>query len=375
MKLSIEKSAFLKALSHGQSVVEKHTTIPILSNVLLHANQNALRLTTTDMDMGLNESVSAAVEQEGSHTVSAQMLFEIVRKLPENEIIHLEFLEDKGQLYIHSGRANFRLSCLPAQDFPKISKTDLPHTFTMQTQTLKRMLDQSRFAISSEEGRYYLNGIYMHIFNDGSQTYLRFVATDAHRLACVQTPIPAGAENIPGVIIGRKTINELMRLLDSDMENITISLSETRIEFRFPQGELSSRLVDGQFPDYKNAIPVYNNKVMITPLEEFNQAAERVATLAFVTDKIRIIKLKAQNNRATLYSDTQELGHASEEFSVDYPYDEPLDIGFNVRYLLDILGQIEGEEAQLMFEHSNAPVLIKGTLSPNSFYVLMPLRV
>lgn len=375
MKFLVEKTAFLKALSHGQSVIEKQTTIPILSNVLLHANQNTLNLTTTDMDMGLNENIPAEIHEEGAQTVSAQTLFEIVRKLPESEKIKIEFLQDKAQLYIQSGRANFKLSCLPVDEFPKLVKADLPYNFSISTKTLKHILSQSRSAISVEEGRYYLNGIYMHVVGDAGEKSLRFVATDAHRLACVQIPVPEGAQNIPGVIIGRKTIHELIQLLDCEDETITIALSETRIEFRFSNGTLSSRLIDGKYPDYKNAIPTQNNHVMIAPLDEFRQAVERVATLALITDKIRVVKLKAKNNVATFYSDSQDMGHASEEFEVDYPYDEEIDMGFNVRYLFDILSQLEGEEVQFMFEHSNSPVLVKGSLSDFPFYVLMPLRI
>jgi DNA polymerase III subunit beta len=372
MKLTVDRSAFLKALSHGQSVVERRTTIPILSNVLLIATPMGLSLITTDTDLALIESVPAIVTEPGSTTVSAQMLFDIVRKLPEGSTIELTLISETGQLHLKGGRSQFNLSCLPPEDFPQIAQGELPFHFTLPTATFKKLLDRAKFAMSTEETRYYLNGIHFHIMEKDGKKILRSVATDAHRLAFIEVPLPSGAENMPGIIVGRKTITEVRKLIDDPSVEVSISLSPTRIEFAFENAVLSSRLIDATYPEYEKAIPMANDKTAIVDAKTFAAAVDRVATVS--NDKVRTIKMNLGNNMLTLSAASHDQGNATEEMPVDFPH-TPIEIGFNARYLLDIAQQIEEDEAQVVLGNGEAPAIIKGMTDQEATYVLMPMRV
>lgn len=373
MKLTIDRAVFLKALSHGQSVVERRTTIPILSHVLLQTTDAGLTLSTTDMDLALQEMIPAEIHEPGAITVSAHMLFDIVRKLPDGLAIDLSLNPENGQLTLKAGRSKFNLSSLPIDQFPQLTQGDLPHAFQLETTTLKRLIDRAKFAMSSEDTRYYLNGIYLHAHGDGTNKILRSVATDAHRLACIEAAIPAGAEDIPGIIVGRKTVTEVRKLLDETEGNVSVRLSPTRIEFVLPNAILSSRLIDGSYPDYEQAIPTGNDKQIILDAKSFAAAVDRVATVA--TDKLRVIKMHVSNNTITLSAASHELGSAVEEIPVDYAGDDAVEIGFNARYLLDIAQQIGDDEAQIMLADGSSPALIRGMNDSESLFVLMPMRV
>ncbi len=373
MKLTIDRSVFLKALSHGQSVVEKRTTIPILSHVLLEAEKDTLSLTSTDMDLALIENIPATIEVPGKIAVSAHMLFDIVRKLPDNATIELSLNPDNGQVSLKAGKSNFKLASLSAEDFPQLTQGELPHKFNLPSTTFKRLIDRARFAMSVEDTRYYLNGIYFHSYTQKSTPVLRSVATDAHRLACIEAPLPEGAEDMPGIIIGRKTVIEIRKLLDETDADVTIKLSPTRIEFVLPNAVLSSRLIDGAYPDYEQAIPKNNDKPLIVDAKAFASAVDRVATVA--TDKLRIVKMNVSNNSLVLSAASHELGSATEEVPVDFPHDHPIEIGFNAKYLLDIAQQIGDDEAQIMLADSSSPALIQSMNDQESLFVLMPMRV
>jgi len=371
MKFTIDRSVFLKALSHGQSVVERRTTVPILSNVLLNATPMGLSMITTDTDIALIETVPANVTEPGATTVSAQMLFEIVRKLPEGSTVELALLPETGQLNLKGGRSRFNLSCLPAEDFPQLTQGELPYHFTLPIGTFKKLLDRAKFAMSTEETRYYLNGIHLHAMERDGQKILRSVATDA--LAYIEVPLPQGAEDIPGIIIGRKTVTEVRKLVDDSSSEVTIALSPTRIEFAFENAVLSSRLIDATYPEYEKAIPIGNDKTAIIDAKVFAAAVDRVATVS--NDKVRAIKVNLHNNMLTLSAASHDSGDAVEEITVDFPHDTPIEIGFNARYLLDIAQQIDEDEAQVLLANGDAPAIIKGMLDKEATYVLMPMRV
>jgi len=373
MKLTIDRSVFLKALSHGQSVVERRTTVPILSHVLLSATPMGLSLMTTDMDLALIETIPAVVEQPGSTTVSVHMLSDIVRKFQEGTTVELTLLPETGQLNLKGGRSRFNLSCLPVEDFPQLTQGELPHHFSLPIPTLKKLLDRSKIAMSTEETRYYLNGIHLHVMDHHGQKTLRAVATDAHRLAYVEIPLPQGAENMPEVIIGRKTITGVRRLADDAKQDVTIALSPTRIEFAFEKAVLSSRLIDATYPEYAKAIPVGNDKTAIVNAKAFANAVDRVATVS--NDKIRAIKVSLSNNTLTLSAASHDLGDATEEMTVDFPHDQLVEIGFNAYYLLEIAQQIDEDEAQVVLGNGEAPAIIKGMTDQEATYILMPMRV
>ncbi len=372
MKLTIERAALLTSLGHVQSVVERRNTIPILSNVQLDAGTSSLALTATDLDLAVIEKIPAKVSQPGATTVAAHTLYDIVRKLPDGSEVELTYTASDQRLSLRAGRSTFQLSCLPKEDFPVMATGELPHSFTLQADALRRLIDKTRFAISTEETRYYLNGIYLHAASNAGVPVLRGVATDGHRLARVEMPLPQGAAGIPGVIVPRKTVNELRKLLDASSASVQIGLSETKIRFGFEDVILVSKLIDGAFPEYERVIPQGNDKVMEVDGKAFAAAVDRVSTIS--TEKSRAVKLALDKDRLILSATSPEQGSASEEITVVYSA-AALEVGYNSRYLLDIAGQIEGENAQFILADALAPTLVRDPADESTLYVLMPMRV
>ncbi|WIM11238.1 DNA polymerase III subunit beta [Enhydrobacter sp.] len=372
MKLTIERAALLKALAHVQSVVERRNTIPILSNVLITAQKGRLSLAATDMDLAITETVDASAAKTGSTTAPAHTLYEIVRKLPDGAQVELETAADGNSLVIRAGRSRFTLQCLPPADFPAMNEGDLPHRFQLPATDLKGIIDRTRFAISNEETRYYLNGIYFHAAKAAGTDVLRGVATDGHRLARVEVPLPKGAGDIPGVIVPRKTVGEVRKLLDESDGSVDVELSDTRIRFATGNVTLVSKLIDGTFPDYERVIPTGNDKVLNVPCKEFANAVDRVSTIS--TEKSRAIKLAVGKGVVTLSATSPDAGSATEEIEVDYK-EAGLEIGFNSRYLLDITEQIAGAEARFLMADAGSPTLVRDGADESALYVLMPMRV
>ncbi|PGH54781.1 DNA polymerase III subunit beta [Azospirillum palustre] len=376
MNITIERAALLRSLGHVQSVVERRNTIPILSNVLLRAGDGELSLAATDMDLEIVETVPATVGRPGGTTAPAHTLFDIVRKLPDGSQVELDIGSDGTILTLRAGRSQFKLSCLPVEDFPQLSSGELKHNFSVAAADLRGLIDRTRFAISTEETRYYLNGIYLHAAKSkmGSleTPVLRAVATDGHRLARVEMPLPDGAEGIPGVIIPRKTVTEIRKLVDEAADRIELSMSDNKIRFGFDSVVVTSKLIDGTFPDYERVIPVGNDKVMEVDAKLFAAAVDRVATIS--TEKSRAVKLSLVRGALTLSATSPESGSATEELEVSYA-ESPLEIGFNSRYLLDITQQIEGEGAQFTLADAASPTIIRDVADSTALYVLMPMRV
>jgi DNA polymerase-3 subunit beta len=372
MKLTIERAALLRSLNHVQSVVERRNTIPILSNVHFLAESGRLSLTATDMDLAIVESVDAAIDTDGATTAPAHTLYDIVRKLPEGAQIEIDSSGEGDQLALRSGRSNFTLQTLPTADFPQMTDGDLPSVFTLPAGELRMLIDRTRFAISTEETRYYLNGIYFHKAEADGIPVLRAVATDGHRLARVEMPLPSGADGMPGIIVPRKTINELHKLIDETEEDVEVALSDTKIRFAFGDVVLTSKLIDGTFPDYDRVIPDGNDKMLEVNCGDFAAAVDRVATIS--TEKSRAVKLSVEKGNIVLSASSPESGTATEEIEVDYAQD-PIEIGFNARYLLDITQQIEGSAAQFVMADSASPTIVRDIDDPSSLYVLMPMRV
>ena len=371
MKATIERATLLKGLSHVQSVVERRNTIPILSNVLIEADAaGALKLMATDLDLQINESIAAAVDQAGATTVSAHTLFDIARKLPEGSQVQITAAE--GRMTIVAGRARFSLGTLPRDDFPVIAEGELPTAFELPAETLKQIIDKTRFAISTEETRYYLNGIFLHVADADGEPTLKAAATDGHRLARVTVKRPEGAEGMPDVIVPRKCVAELRKLLDEVDGSVGVSLSATKIRFDLGQAILTSKLIDGTFPDYSRVIPTANDKILKLDPKSFMQGVDRVSTIA--TEKTRAVKMALDRDRITLSVTSPENGTAAEEVPGDYSA-AGFEIGFNSRYLMDILGQIDGDLVEVHLADAAAPTLIRENDKAPALYVLMPMRV
>jgi len=371
MKLSIERSALLKALNHVQSVVERRNTIPILSNVLLSAQGDSLKLTATDLDIEISESASAEVERGGQTTAPANYLYDFVRKLPDGSAVKLDVNGDDPRLFISAGKSRLHLPILPAGDFPSMPSDGFETKFEVEPTELGRLIDKTRFAISTEETRYYLNGIFLHTVDaDGAK--LRAVATDGHRLALADHPAPKGATGMPGVIVPRKTINELKRLLDDASDLVEISVSPQKIRFALGDAVLTSKLIDGSFPEYARVIPKNNSKKLKIDNKSFAEAVDRVATVS--AERSRSVRLALDKDKITLTVNNPDAGVATEDLAADYR-DDALEIGFNARYLLDVAQQIEGESAVFELADSGSPTLVRDEADDAALYVLMPLRV
>jgi DNA polymerase-3 subunit beta len=372
MKVTLERTALLKALGHVHRIVERRNTIPILSNVLIEARERQLTLKATDLDLEATESAPADVVQEGATTVAAHVLYEIVRKLPEGAQVSLEMSGDAGQLLLRSGRARFHLQCLPASDFPDLTTGELSHSFALSSGDLKKLIDNTQFAISTEETRYYLNGIFLHVADVDGAAMLRAVATDGHRLARVELPAPKGAPGMPGVIVPRKAVNEIQKLIEDLAQEITVELSTAKARFRFGDVVLTTKLIDGTFPDYGRVIPVNNDKRLVVDKEPFQKAVDRVSTIS--SERGRAIKLSIGDNKMVLSVNNPDSGSASEEIEVDYD-STPIEIGFNARYLLDIAAQLAGDTALMKLSDPGSPTIFQDRDGASALFVLMPLRV
>ena len=372
MRLVIERNGLLRALSHVTSVVERRATIPILSNVLMKATGQGLELKATDLEREVIEQASAEVNQPGAITVQALVLHDIVRKLPDGSEIEIAREGDKDRLTLSCGHSRFSLQTLSAEDYPDLGAGEMANEFVLPASSLKKLIDKTRFAISTEETRYYLNGIYLHAVSSKGKAGLRAVATDGHRLAQVDLPLPQGAAGMPGVIVPRKTVQELHRLLEDTESEVKVAVSPAKVRFEIGPIVMTSKLIDGTFPDYGRVIPQNNDKQLEVPNAEFAGAVDRVSTIA--SERSRAVKLSIEADKLTLTVVNPEGGSATEVLAADYKSDA-MEIGFNARYLLDISAQLEGESARLMLSDSGSPTVVRDSGDEASLYVLMPMRV
>ncbi len=372
MRVTLERSNLLKSLNHVHRVVERRNTIPILSNVLLTAAGASLEMKATDLDMEVTEATAAQVDQQGATTVPAHLLYDIVRKLPDGSEVMLRTDEGGGTLSVVSGRSSFRLQCLPQSDFPELTAGSFSHIFRVESADMKALIEKTQFAISTEETRYYLNGIYLHAIESDGKLKLRAVATDGHRLARAEIEAPAGSEGMPGIIIPRKTVNEIQKLVDDPEVPVAVELSDTKIRLTIGSVVLTSKLIDGTFPDYQRVIPTGNDRRLVVDRQSFSQAVDRVSTIS--SERGRAVKMSLADGQLTLAVNNPDSGSATEELAADYDAD-PMEIGFNARYLLDVTAQLSGGEARFLLADAGSPTLIEDGTDRRALYVLMPMRV
>ena len=374
MKVSIERAVLVKAVAQAQSVVERRNTIPILANVLIDATPARISLRATDLDTEIVDRAAAQVEQPGSTTVNAAMLNEIARKLPDGALVNLTTDEASGRLTVQAGRSTFSLATLPREDFPVMASSEYSANFQASASMLKRLFKKSKFAVSNEETRYYLNGVYMHVAQTEDGPALRCVATDGHRLARIDGPLPEGAGEMPGVIVPRKTVDELLKLLEHVAEDgtVAVSVSETKLRFATPAETLTSKVIDGTFPDYARVIPQGNTRKLQVDAGDFAKAVDRVATVS--SERSRAVKLALDEDRLVLSVHAPDAGAAEEELAVAYG-DSPLEIGFNAKYLKEIADQVDHENAVFLFNGAGDAALIREGGDSTAVYVVMPMRV
>ncbi len=371
MKAIIEKKKLMQALTHLHGVVEKRNTIPILANVLIEAKDNSLSLAATDMEIAELQKVSCEIEQNGVITTPAHVLHDIVRKLPENAFIELESFEGK-KLEIKTDKISFSLMCLNPKDFPDIHSGNFPDSFEIEAEKLSRLIDKTLFSVSTEETRYYLNGIYIHSVKEDNEERLRVVATDGHRLSRLSTELPLNAKDLEGVIIPRKTVIELRKIIDSKQNTVKIQLSKNKIRFIIDNITLTSKLLDGAFPDYEKVIPSNNTKELIIDNKEFIDAVDRVSTVS--SDRTRAIKFELSEKQLMISAENPDQGSAKEYLNVHYTGDN-LEIGFNSRYLLDIAKQISGTQVKFLLSDKLSPTLIFDDDDKQALYLLMPMHI
>jgi DNA polymerase III subunit beta len=373
MRFVVDRNTLVRALGHVTGIVERRHTIPILGNVLIRSlSGEALSLKASDLDMEALETLPATVEQQGSVTAPAHTLHDIVRKLPEGADIRFEYKSETGRLTLSAGRASFELQVLPAEDFPDMGDAELPHKFTIPSHELKRLFEKPRFAMSTEETRYYLNGIFLHTIAKDGASKLRAVATDGHRLAQAEVESPGGLEGALGVIVPRKAVGEVLKLLGDEKGDAAVALSPSKIRFQVGDVVLTSKLVDGSFPDYGRVIPTSNKKILKLDNALLVKAVDRVSTLS--SDKGKAVKLNISSGKLTISLNNPDAGSATEEIEAEFD-GEPFEIGFNARYLLDITGQIDGDRIELKLADPASPTLFSDEADRSALYVLMPMRV
>ncbi len=372
MKVTIERTALLKALGHVHRIVERRNTIPILSNVLIEARERQVTLKSTDLDLEATKSAPADVAQAGATTVPAHVIYDIVRKLPEGAQVSLEMTGEAGQLLLRSGRSRFFLQSLPASDFPDLTAGEFTHRFVLPAVDLKRLIDNTQFAISTEETRYYLNGIFFHTVDVGGVSLLRAVATDGHRLARVEIPAPQGAAGMPGVIAPRKAVSEVQKLLEDMAQEVADRDFDDQGAFPVRRRRADDQADRRHLPRLHPGHSHHNDKRLVVDKEPFAKAVDRVSTIS--SERGRAIKLAIADNKMTLSVNNPDSGSASEEIEVDYN-SAPIEIGFNARYLLDIAGQLSGDTALIKLSDPGSPTIIQDRDGSAALYVLMPLRV
>jgi len=372
VKLTIDRDELLNQLSHVHGVVKKYKTACITENVLISAHDGIISMTTTDTDIEIMEDAVADVRTPGKTTVPASTLYDIVCKMLAGAKIEMENSPDGSQLTVKCGRSIFKLGCLPVDDFPQLTGGNIKRRFELAASDLRSLIDHTSYAVSTDETRYYLNGIYIHVArNLDDLPVLRAVATDGNRLARADVPLPAGALDILGVIIPNKTVNEIRKLINNISSTIEIALSATSIQFDFDSITLTSKLIDGTFPDYNRVIPTKNDKVVHVKTKDFLQAVDRVS--AIFINKKGAVKLTVTNTELKIHSADNQSGSAYEEIDVEYE-GQPIDICFNSRFLMDAAKQISGENIKIAMSNGFSPIIILDKDDDDTLYVIMPLR-
>lgn len=365
MKFEIQRETLLKPVQAVMGVVERRQTMPVLSNILLIAEKGSLRLSGTDLEVELVASIDLAASEDGEITVPGRKLLDILKALPDDSMVTVQ--QDKDRVVIRSGRSRFTLSTLPAAEFPLIEDIKPQATFEISQGTLKELLDRTSFSMAQQDVRYYLNGLLLEMRGD----VLRGVATDGHRLALYDVEAATG-DSRHQVIVPRKGILELLRLLNDADENVRVQIGSNHIRIEFAGLQFTSKLIDGRFPDYERVIPQGSDKIVVMDRAMLREALGRTAILS--NEKYRGIRVTLSDGQMQIQAHNPEQEEAEEELELDYSGGD-LEIGFNVTYLMDALGAVEGETVQLSLADSNSSCLVEEPGNASARYVVMPMRL
>ncbi len=367
MQFEVAKQVLLKAIANVNGAVEKKNTIPVLQNIKIEAKDDKVVLLATDMDILVTSSFESDMKTSGSTTVPAQMFFDIVRKIPDGSSVMIS-QDSPTIMQIKSGKSKYSLPCIDASEFPNLSEGELSAEIEVEAEKFAKMIDKTRFAISNDETRYYLNGLFLQALQKDSGFELRTIATDGHRLAL--SFLVSDLKAPFGVILPKKSVAEIRRIIDGS-KKVKIAVSRVKIKITTDQTTIVSKLIDGEFPDYDKVLPKNNTQIAVINRRNFFDCVDRVSTVA--TDKHRSIKLIIENGKMSLQVNTNDGSFAYEELDVNYS-GERIETGFNSRYLLDIIGQIDKEELLMRFKDGASPALIEAK-DMSSVFVIMPVRI
>lgn len=366
MKFTVNREALLRPLQQVAGVVERRQTLPVLANVLLQVQQNQVALTGTDLEVELIGRIDLDGAEPGDITVPARKLLDICRELPEKA--EIEFEQAEQRLTVRSGRFRSTLSTLPAADFPSVEKSATEMSTTLDSKAFKRILDRTAFAMAQQDVRYFLNGMLIEVGED----YVRAVATDGHRLALSNLATDGAGEQSRQVIVPRKGVLELQRLLHDVEGDIGITIGSNHLCAESSEYTLTTKLVDGRFPEYQRVIPKEGDKIVLADKQELRQALNRTAILS--NEKFRGIRVSLASGVLQLSANNPEQEEAEESVAVEYEGDE-LEVGFNVGYLQDVLNVLESDKVRITVHDSNSSALLEEPENDDSVYVVMPMKL
>ena len=371
MQFVVKRDILLKSLNFVQGVVEKKNTLPILSNVLLELKNNKLSIVATDLDIVFyDETNDVKILKEGSTTTSAAILYDILRKIPSNSELNFE-LKTENKLSLKSENSDFNLLCLPVDNFPTFTDEFEGKEIFIQNKKFLKLLNKTKIAISNDDTRHYLNGIFLHLTESHGRNFLTSVSTDSHRLSSSSIEIET-VDNFSSIILPRKTVFQLCTLLTDTSEKLSIQIAENKIKFSLGNIKLISKVIDGKFPDYKKVVPTNNDKSLIVASKDFINSIERVTSVSL--DGKEGVKLAINKENIQLSVNSANSGEGNEIIKANFNSDN-LNISFNSKYLIDIASEIEDKNLKMSLKDSVSPVLIEDNSDKNSYYVIMPMKI
>ena len=369
MKFNVNQQDLQQALNYCQGVIEKRSTLPILSNILMEANNSKLTITATDLDLIFIHKLSnVEIIEEGKTTTTSSIMYDIIRKFSSGKKINLS-LSDDSKLQVESDKSIFNLNCINATEFPLTEGNFIENEFSIKSKQLLKLLNKCKFSVSNDETRHYLSGIFLHFTSGDDKNFLTAVSTDSHRMSIskmrLEKPI-----NFEPIILPKKTIFQLCSILENNQGKIKVSNSKTKIKVSMDSSVLISKVIDGKFPNYAQVVPKNNKKKMEADLELFKSSVDRVASVS--TDKKDGVKIKLSKDKLDLSVNNTHSGDGNESVSVKFEHD--LDITFNSKYLIDVASELEGEKIEIFFNDTASPALIKDPSDFDSIFVIMPMK-
>ncbi len=371
MKFLIKRDVLLKSLNLVQGIIEKKNTLPILSNVLLEAKKGKLSIIATDLDLVFYDEINEIkIITEGKTTTSAAILYDILRKISENTEINFD-LKNENKLSLNADNSDFNLLCLPTDNFPNFSDNFEENQISFNRSNFLSLLNKTKISISNDDTRHYLNGIYLHLTQSNNKTFLTGVATDSHRLSSSSVEIDDNLK-FNSLILPKKTVFQLCNLLEETNEKVFILTSENKIQFKIGKVKLTSKVIDGKFPDYRKVVPQGNDRILTVMSKEFVEAIERVATVSL--DRKEGVKLVINKDKIKLSVNSTNSGEGNEIIKANFTSNE-MTVSFNSKYLVDVATAVEDKNLKINFKDPVSPVLVEDMSDKNSFYVVMPMKI